>query len=117
MFSFETPVSVTKLDVSNDPEHETPSWDEHDHGSYNPNTSLPVYYNVKGTLIRELTEGSPMFVERHKRNGKKKAGIMQTSPVQNIREDEEGRVLVETMNSIYSVEKIGIEELRKKTEP
>jgi len=103
MISKNTEVSVVKVDVSENPEHETPSWEDHDHGSPNPQKSLPIEYSVEGSLIYDLFEGNPMIVRRHKRNGEEVDGIMETSPIQSM-ERLGDAVIVETMNSVYSVE-------------
>lgn len=105
MFDEGTDVSVTKVDVSEDPEYETPAWEDHNQGSHNPQQSLPVEYNVEGSLARGIVEGLPMVIHRHKRNGREVGGVMQTSAVQNVKSREDG-VIVETLNSIYSLTEI-----------
>lgn len=104
MFNRGTNVSVVKVDTSENPEHETPDWEDHEHGSVNPRQSLPIEYSVEGSLIFAISEGSPMVIRRHKRNGEEISGFMETSPIQSLEEREES-VVVETMNSVYYVEK------------
>ena len=106
MFDKGTKVSAVKVDTSKNPEHETPSWEEHEHGSGNPQKSLPVDYAVQGRLVHSIVEDMPMIIDGHERNGEPIQGVMETSPVQNVEERGEKEVVIETMNSVYSVERI-----------
>jgi hypothetical protein len=95
-------VKLQKIDVAQDPQAKTPEWDDYVAGRLNRGVSLPVDYTVTGRLVREIEEGSPCVIMRHTRNGKSISGVLQTSPVQSVDENEEGYV-VKTQNSIYHV--------------
>jgi len=95
---------VQKIDTTNDPHYETAEWDEYVEGEFN-SKSPPVDYSVTGEVKSVLEEGNSMVVFRDKRNGKEVKGIMRTSPIQSVK-DNEDEFIVETQNSVYLVEKL-----------
>lgn len=99
-----TDVQAQKLRATDDSLHPTPSSDEHEEGRVNVGQSLPVDYTVTGKL-RLLEEGAPMIIDRFRRNGTEKQGVMTTSTVDSIQQSSDGKI-VRTQNSIYRVSEI-----------
>ena len=101
-----TRVLIQKFDSAENPEHETPPWEEHDEGSSNPGSSLPEDYKAKGTLAERVKKGAPIYMLRTERNETKQMGLFRTSPVQTIKERGD-QVIAKTMNSVYRITEIG----------
>ena len=101
-----TKVLIQKFGSVEDPEHETPLWEEHDEGSSNPGSSLPEEYKAKGTLAERVKKGAPIYILRTERNGTKQMGLFRTSPVQTI-EERGDQVIAKTMNSVYRITEVG----------
>lgn len=94
--------TVKKIGVTNDPDAETPDWENHKEGEANPGESVPVEYTVRGTLDSEIEEGRSIVVFRNERNGTQAPGVLTTSAVQSV-EDHGDFIIAETRNSIYKI--------------
>ena len=71
---------------------------EHIMGEPNDNnTSIPVEYNLEGSLIYDIEVGKNVIVERTKRNGEEVCGMFTTSRVTEV-----GNNYFKTQNSVYS---------------
>ena len=71
---------------------------EHIMGEPNDNnTSIPVEYNLEGSLIYDIEVGKNVIVERTKRNGEEVCGMFTTSRVTEV-----GNNYFKTKNSLYS---------------
>ena len=71
---------------------------EHIMGEPNDNnTSIPVEYNLEGSLIYDIEVGKNVIVERIKRNGVEVRGLFTTSRVTEV-----GNNYFKTKNSLYS---------------
>ena len=74
------------------------SMDEHIMGKSNDyHTSIPVEYNLEGSLIYDIEVGESVIVERSKRNGVSVYGMFSTSRVTEV-----GDKYFKTQNSVYS---------------
>ena len=61
------------------------------------NYSVPVEYNLEGSLIYDIAVGKNVIVERIKRNGVEVRGLFTTSRVTEV-----GASYFKTQNSVYS---------------
>ena len=61
------------------------------------NYSVPVEYNLEGSLIYDIEVGKNVIVERIKRNGVEVRGLFTTSRVTEV-----GNNYFKTQNSLYS---------------
>ena len=61
------------------------------------NYSIPVEYNLEGSLIYDIEVGKNVIVERTKRNGEEVCGMFTTSRVTEV-----GASYFKTQNSLYS---------------
>lgn len=61
------------------------------------NYSVPVEYNLEGSLIYDIEVGKNVIVERIKRNGVEVRGMFTTSRVTEV-----GNNYFKTQNSLYS---------------
>ena len=61
------------------------------------NYSVPVEYNLEGSLIYDIEVGKNVIVERIKRNGVEVRGLFTTSRVTEV-----GASYFKTQNSLYS---------------
>jgi hypothetical protein len=83
----------------------TPDTDQYKPGCYNPNFSIPIDYELEGTLLQDVVEGQPLRLSRSKRDGVTAFGITVTSPIQKITAEESG-IRFDTYNSVYIAQKI-----------
>ena len=65
--------------------------------SQGDNYSIPVEYNLEGSLIYDIEVGKNVIVERTKRNGEEVCGMFTTSRVTEV-----GNNYFKTQNSVYS---------------
>jgi|TARA_B110000503_G_scaffold121924_1_gene185974 hypothetical protein len=65
--------------------------------SQGDNYSIPVEYNLEGSLIYDIEVGKNVIVERTKRNGEEVCGMFTTSRVTEV-----GNNYFKTQNSLYS---------------
>ena len=65
--------------------------------SQGDNYSIPVEYNLEGSLIYDIEVGKNVIVERIKRNGVEVRGVFTTSRVTEV-----GDKYFKTQNSVYS---------------
>ena len=65
--------------------------------SQGDNYSIPVEYNLEGSLIYDIEVGKNVIVERIKRNGVEVRGLFTTSRVTEV-----GDKYFKTQNSVYS---------------
>lgn len=65
--------------------------------SQGDNYSIPVEYNLEGSLIYDIEVGKNVIVERTKRNGVEVRGVFTTSRVTEV-----GNNYFKTQNSVYS---------------
>jgi hypothetical protein len=61
------------------------------------NYSIPVEYNLEGSLIYDIEVGKSVIVERTNRNGEEVHGVFTTSKVTEV-----GNNYFKTRNSVYS---------------
>ena len=61
------------------------------------NYSVPIEYNLEGSLIYDIEVGKNVIVERIKRNGVEVRGLFTTSRVTEV-----GASYFKTQNSVYS---------------
>ena len=61
------------------------------------NYSIPIQYNLEGSLIYDIEVGKSVIVERTKRNGVEVCGVFSTSRVTEV-----GVNYFKTQNSVYS---------------
>ena len=92
-----TSVRLVKLSACDDAHSPSSSWEDWKVGKLNEG-SLPVYYELEGSLIEPMEVGKPILVHRTCRNGVKADGLFQSSPV---REFKNGAAI--TLNSIYLI--------------
>ena len=90
-------VRLVKLSACNKPVSPPSSWEAWKFGELNEG-SLPVDYELQGTLMEPIVIGKCMLVLRTHRNGVSSDGIFQSSPV---REFKNGAAI--TLNSIYLI--------------
>lgn len=103
---YKTRVRVKKIGQSKDPDCPTPDFDKYICGVDNGDVSLPIEYELTGSLVFDVREGYSMQVARDSRNGEKVLGSFSSSIVKKIRQKSETSYLVETANSQYLVEEI-----------
>ena len=65
--------------------------------SQGDNYSIPVEYNLEGSLIYDIEVGKNVIVDRTKRNGEEVCGLFTTSRVTEV-----GSNYFKTQNSVYS---------------
>ncbi len=65
--------------------------------SQGDNYSIPVEYNLEGSLIYDIEVGKNVIVDRTKRNGEEVCGLFTTSRVTEV-----GDNYFKTKNSVYS---------------
>ena len=65
--------------------------------SQGDNYSIPVEYNLEGSLIYDIEVGKNVIVDRTKRNGEEVCGFFTTSRVTEV-----GDNYFKTRNSVYS---------------
>ena len=65
--------------------------------SQGDNYSIPVEYNLEGSLIYDIEVGKNVIVDRTKRNGVEAYGVFSTSTVTEV-----GDKYFKTQNSVYS---------------
>ena len=65
--------------------------------SQGDNYSIPIEYNLEGSLIYDIEVGKNVIVERTKRNGEEVCGMFTTSRVTEV-----GASYFKTQNSVYS---------------
>ena len=65
--------------------------------SQGDNYSIPVEYNLEGSLIYDIEVGKNVIVERTKLNGEEVCGMFTTSRVTEV-----GASYFKTQNSVYS---------------
>jgi hypothetical protein len=92
-----TLVRVVKLSACNDPLSPSSSWEDWKIGELNDG-SLPVDYELQGSLIEPMEAGKSILVLRTHRNGVRADGLFQSTPV---REFKNGAAI--TLNSIYLI--------------
>jgi hypothetical protein len=74
------------------------SMEEHIDGQYQGDShSIPVEYNLEGTLAFPIQVGESVIVQRTKRNGVEAYGVFSTSRVTEV-----GNNYFKTQNSVYS---------------
>lgn len=94
-------VRVKKLAQVENFRYPTPKMDNYIFGQYNGAVSLPVEYEVIGTLCCTPKIDFPIIIERKIRNGIKVDGFFSSSIVKKIEENK-----FYTCNSIYIIEEI-----------
>ena len=65
--------------------------------SQGDNYSIPIEYNLEGSLIYDIEVGKNVFIDRTKRNGVEVRGVFTTSRVTEV-----GNNYFKTQNSVYS---------------
>lgn len=99
-------VKITKIAIADTAKYRSAGWDEWVAGSVNPGMSPPVEYEVVGRILYGIRLSHALVIDRESRNGVVVQGLFQTSAVQNVIQETETRVRVETYNSVYMVELI-----------
>jgi hypothetical protein len=98
-------VKITKIKEAESPKYRSAQWDEWKLGQDNVDVSLPIEYELEGTIVQEAVIGNSLVVARTKRNGVPSIGMFATSKIQDITTYKKITV-IETMNSVYWVEEI-----------
>ena len=99
MFKGKT-VLIHKIAAVDSPRLPTPDASDYIPGEYNGAVSVPVDYEVMGSLASDIAIGSGVVMYRTHRNGVRAFGIWQTSSVQQIQDCGEYTEL-RTGNSVY----------------
>lgn len=99
MFKGKT-VLIHKIAAAEAPHLPTPSASEYVPGEYNGAVSVPVDYEVMGSLANDIVIGDGAVMYRTHRNGIRAFGIWQTSPITEIN-SRPNFVEFKTQNSIY----------------
>ena len=94
-------VILTKIDKAPDALSPTPSWERYVPGGDNGQVSLPISYTAEGTLVVDVVEGNSIVLDRTKRNGVSCPGILRTTEVTRLQENNNGDLTAVTLNSIY----------------
>lgn len=89
-------IVLKKVAIPDNPQYKTPTWEEFRNGY----DTLPLDYEIEGTLLFPIELGKSMQVLRTKKNGKKSDGFLTTSTVVDIA-NLNGEKLIKTQNSIY----------------
>lgn len=98
-------VKLKKISEAEMPRYKSANWDEYKVGIDNGDVSLPVDYELTGTMLREPAIGQSVTIQRDTRNGVECGGIFCCSVVKGI--NKVGDILfLETQNSVYQVEAI-----------
>lgn len=93
-------VQITKLSACKSPVAEPSRWEDWIPGSRNNLASLPVNYELRGTLLEEVVVGGSIFVFRTCRNGVEADGFFKSTTIVGISNGS----LVETFNSIHKIQ-------------
>lgn len=92
-------VKIKKIGVATEALSPTPKLENYQPGKDNGAVSLPVEYYVEGYLIKKITFGESVVVDRYARNGIPATGTFISSPVVDF-----DSTTFTTYNSIYSIE-------------
>lgn len=95
-------VMIRKFAAVENPVARTPAARDYFPEGLNPGVSVPVDHTIEGDLLHDVVIGEAMTAYRRRRNGVEMPGIFQSTPVVSI-EEEEGRSVVRTANSVYEV--------------
>ncbi len=98
-------VRIKKLAKAQNPWVPTPDTKDYKPGQPNPGISLPIEYEVEGTLLGDIELGEQVVMARDKRNGVQALGLFESTPVKTF-DKLEKTGLFATENSIYEVEEI-----------
>jgi len=98
----DTEVRIVKLNAVENPVSPTPDMKDYIPGQDNGPVSIPVAYEITGTLNDDIEVGKGISALRTTRNGVRALGLFTTSPVTKIEGD-----LVSTNNSVYRVTTLG----------
>lgn len=99
-------VKISKVGTAPNAAYPTPAMEDYVPGEDNGAVSLPVSYTVEGYLVSPIKETQHITVQREKRNGIPVAGFFSTSEVEKITKTNDTNYVVETLNSVYTVEYI-----------
>jgi len=99
-------VKISKIGIAPNAAYPTPAAEKYIPGEDNGAVSLPINYTVEGYLVSPIKETQHITVQREKRNGVPIAGFFSTSEVEKITKINETNYVVETLNSVYTVEYI-----------
>lgn len=99
-------VKLKKISEAAAPKYRSADWEEYKCGQDNGDISLPIEYELTGELLGNLEVGAGILVERETRNGVECFGVFQSSCVNKIT-DKDNFKLIETDNSIYTLEDLG----------
>ncbi len=91
-------IRLEKIQPSENPIVPTPDAND-DHDLSKP-SGLPTGYWITGTLMNEPEIGNWLLIARDCRNGEIVPGVMNTSIIQSI-DEEDDRLIITTLNSIY----------------
>jgi len=95
-----TPVRVIKLAACRDAGAPASAWEEWKRGVLNDGASLPVQYELQGSLIAPMEVGKPILVKRTHRKGVEADGFFYSTPVRQF-----GNGHAITLNSVYLISK------------
>lgn len=98
-------IRITKLGSVGEPCHTTPTWEEYKKDKASC-YSIPTNYTCEGYLLSDIEEGWRISMKRMIRNGVERLGIFTSSAIQKITEQDDFRMVFETHNSRYLVEKV-----------
>jgi hypothetical protein len=95
-------VKIRKIGVATNAGFRAANWPAMVAGEKPPEgQSMPVDYEIEGTLLAPIIPGQQIIVFRHDRNGVPALGLFCTSPVEEI--------VVVTQNSVYRVSALNIQ--------
>lgn len=97
-------VKISKIGIAANALYPTPAVEEYIPGEDNGAVSLPVSYTVEGYLVSPIKKTQHITVQREKRNGISVAGFFSTSEVEKLTKINDTNYVVETLNSVYTVE-------------
>ena len=96
-------VIVRKIDRCKSPVCEPGDFATWNFGGDNGHLSLPVKYEMEGTLLAPLQVGGNIKLHRTRRNDVVAEGAFTSSPIMRIEGD-----LVETYNSLYRITTVSV---------
>lgn len=98
-------VRVKKVKAAKDPEFPTPEFEDYIPGQVNKGVSTPCEYEVCGKLAAPVEVDSFILLKRDERNGVACDGVFRSSRIKDVKIYGD-TTIVETYNSVYSIEKI-----------
>jgi hypothetical protein len=99
-------IKLKKISEAALPKYRAANWDNFIAGADNGDVSLPIAYELTGTIIGGLEIGKSLSINRDTRNGVVCQGIFYSTTIKDITEKEFYKI-IETENSVYLLEDLG----------